>query len=306
MQSSQRNSMRTNPGRGLRRVFAAFAALLALAPLTVAAQVSDYGQKQMGDPAPDHLPSVLDKVGIRQKLGTAIPLDGSFRDETGKSVRLGDYFGRRPVILALVYYQCPLLCSEELDGLAGSLEMVKLDPGKDFEVVAVSIDPSETPAMAAKKKALYLKRYGRPQTAGGWHFLTGQQPPINALADATGFGYVRVPGPDGKKTQFAHASSIEILTPDARLAQYYLGVEYSPRDLQFGLIEASNHKIGTPVENILTYCYRYDPARNTHSLAVARIVQAGCLLTIFSLGGFMFVNFRRDIRNGGNGNNGNG
>jgi protein SCO1/2 len=224
-----------------------------------------------------------------------LPLDAAFVDESGKAVRLGDYFGKKPAILALVYYTCPMLCSEEMDGLTSSLEMVKLTPGKDFDVVIVSIDPSDSPEQAAKSKALYVKRYGRPETAGGWHFLTGQRPAIDAVTNAVGFGYVRVPGPDGKLTQFAHASSIEIVTPEGKLAQYYLGVEYSPKDMLLGLIDASGNKIGSPVANILTYCYHYDPQTNRHSLIVARVVQFGGMITVAGLGGFMFLMFRRDV-----------
>jgi protein SCO1/2 len=272
----------------------ALAAGLVLGVSAASAQVSSYADKQMGEPASDHLPSVLNKVSIVQKLNTRIPLDGEFRDETGKAVRMGDYFGKRPAILALVYYNCPMLCSEELDGLVGALEMVKFKPGKDFDVIVASIDPSETAEIAAKKKAFYLKRYGQPETANGWHFLTGQQLAIDALASATGFGYVRVPGPDGKLTQFAHGSAIELLTPDGRLSQYYLGVEYSPKDLRLGLVEASEHKIGSPVDAIMTYCYHYDPLLSRHSLVVARVVQLGCLVTLICLGGYMIVMFRRD------------
>jgi protein SCO1/2 len=162
----------------------------------------------------------------------------------------------------------------------------------------VSIDPTDTPALAAKKKAFYLKRYGRPDTAPGWHFLTGKEPAINAVTDAVGFGYVKVPGPDGTLSQFAHASSIEVVTAQGRLAQYYLGVEYSPKDVLLGLVEASGNKIGSPVANILTYCYHYDPETNKHSLIVARVVQMGGMVTMAGLGGFMFVMFRRDIRLG--------
>jgi protein SCO1/2 len=218
-------------------------------------------------------------------------------DETGKAVKLGQYFdGKHPVLLALVYYKCPILCSEELKGLTGALEMVSYRPGKDFQIVAISIDPTETPAIAASKKREYVTYYGHPDSASGWHFLTGQQAAIDAMAKATGFGYVPMPGPDGKKDQFAHASAIQIVTPEGRIAQYYLGVEYSPQDLRLGLIEASNHKIGTPVDTILTYCYRYDPTLNRHSLLIARIVQAGCLLTVLILGSYMLVMFRRDVR----------
>ncbi len=282
---------------GWRGAFASLCCVLALACVMPQghAQVASYGDKAMGEPN-DHPPSILNKVVINQKLNQQIPLDGQFKDETGATVRMGDYFGKKPAILALVYYQCPMLCSEELNGLTGALKMVKLTPGKDFDVVVVSIDPSEQPALAAAKKVSYLKRYGHPETAGGWHFLTGQQPEINALANATGFGYVRVPGPDGKLTQFAHASAIQIVTPEGRIAQYYLGVEYSPKDLLLGLVEASDHKIGTPVDNILTYCYHYDPQLNRHSLIVARAVQLGGVVTVLSLGSFMLVMFRRDAQ----------
>ena len=275
------------------------AAMLLPAAAPVLAQVAPYGEKTMGDPAQDHLPDVLNTVKIDQRLGQQLPLDATFRDETGKAVKLGDYFGKKPVILSLVYYQCQILCMEDLNGLVGALEMVNLTPGKDFQVVIVSIDPAETPAMAAAKKAFYVKRYGRPETEAGWHFLTGNQPDITALAQAVGWGYVRLPQPDGKPPMFAHASSIEVVTPEGRMAQYYLGVEYAPKDLQLGLVEASHNTIGTPVDNILTYCYRYDPKLNRHSLVIARVVQAGCLLTVLGLGSFMLVSFRRDFKGKG-------
>jgi protein SCO1/2 len=262
------------------------------------AQVSSYGDKDMGPNSGNQLPTVLQKVGVSQHLSQMLPLNAQFVDDTGKTVRLGDYFGKRPAILSLVYYNCPMLCSEEMDGLAGALEMVRLTPGKDFDIVIISIDPTETPELAARKKAFYVKRYGRPETANGWHFLTGQQAAIDAVSNATGFGYIRVPGPDGKLDQYAHASSIEVVTTDGRLAQYYLGVEYSPKDVLLGLVEASGNKIGSPVANILTYCYHYDPQTNKHSLIVARVVQLGGMMTVVSLGSFMFVMFRRDIKLG--------
>ncbi len=268
--------------------------------LPASAQVSSYGDKQAGENRSDELPNVLQKVAVTQHLNRQLPLDAAFVDETGATVHLRDYAGQHPMLLSLVYYNCPMLCSEELDGMTGALEMVKLTPGKDFNVVVISIDPSETPAMAAKKKTFYLKRYGRPETAAGWHFLTGQKPAIDAVSDAVGFGYVRVPGPDGTLSQFAHASSLEVVTTDGKLAQYYLGVEYSPKDLLLGLIEASGNKIGSPVANILTYCYHYDPQTNKHSLIIARVVQVGGMLTMASLGGFMFLMFRRDLKLGRN------
>ena len=273
-------------------------ALLSAALLSsfASAQVSSYGDKQEGENTGDQLPQVLQKVAVTQHLNQQLPMNAAFLDDTGKPVRLGDYFGKRPAVLSLVYYNCPMLCSEEMDGIASALMMVKLTPGKDFDVILISIDPSETPAMAAKKKALYVKRYGRPATAAGWHFLTGQRPAIDEVTKAVGFGYVRVPGPDGRLTQFAHASSIELATTDGKLAQYYLGVEYSPKDLLLGLIDASGNKIGSPVANILTYCYHYDPQTNKHSLIVSRVVQLGGIVTMAGLGGFMFVMFRRDIQ----------
>jgi protein SCO1 len=283
-------------GRIGRRGWQAAAVLgCALLSASLLAQVSSYGDKESGENTGDQLPQVLQKVGVSQHLNQQLPLDAAFVDETGKPVKLGNYFGKKPAILSLVYYTCPMLCSEELDGLTSSLEMVKLTPGKDFDVVIVSIDPSDTPEQAAKSKALYVKRYGRPETAAGWHFLTGQRPAIDAVTNAVGFGYVRVPGPDGKLSQFAHASSIEIVTPEGKLAQYYLGVEYSPKDMLLGLIDASGNKIGSPVANILTYCYHYDPQTNKHSLIVARVVQLGGMITVAGLGGFMFLMFRRDV-----------
>ncbi|HEY0759735.1 MAG TPA: SCO family protein [Acidisarcina sp.] len=283
------------PIKGVSRSVLAGALLLLALPAL--AQVSSYGDKQMGETA-EQQPQFLSKVTITQNLNHQVPLDEEFKDETGKPVRLGDYFGKRPVILTMVYYQCKVLCPEEMNGLTGALEMVDLRPGKDFEIVTVSIDPTDTPAEGAEQKALYVKRYGHPETANGWHFLTGQQPQVNALAKAVGFSYVRVPGPDGRLAQFAHVSSIQLLTPEGRLAQYYLGVEYSPKDLRLGLVEASHHTIGSPVDNILTYCYHYDPLLNRHSLIVARIVQLGGVVTVLSLGSYMTVMFRRDIKQG--------
>jgi len=283
---------------GTARVAAVGLALCAaLHAPSLTAQVSSYGDKETG-PTNDKPPSILGGVGIAQNLNTQLPLSLTFIDDQGKQVELGSYFGKKPAILALVYYQCPMLCSEELNGLTGALQMVDEVPGKDFNVIVVSIDPSEGTDLAAAKKRSYLKRYGHPETAAGWHFMTGTQANIDALTKAVGFGYVKIPGPDGKLTQFAHASAIQIVTPEGKLAQYYMGVEYSPKDLRLGLAEASSNRIGSPVDNILTYCYHYDPQTNKHSLIVARVVQMGGFVTLCSLGGFMLVMFRRDIHQG--------
>jgi protein SCO1/2 len=271
--------------------------LFGLAAPAMMAQVSSYGDKETG-PANDKPPAVLNGVAIAQNLNAQIPLALTFTDDQGHTVPLSSYFGKKPAILALVYYQCPMLCSEELNGLTGALQMVDEVPGRDFNVIVVSIDPTEGTELAAAKKRGYLKRYGHPETAGGWHFMTGTQASIDALTKAVGFGYVKIPGPDGKLNQFAHASSIQIVTPEGKLAQYYMGVEYSPKDLRLGLAEASSNRIGSPVDNILTYCYHYDPTTNKHSLIVARVVQLGGFITVLTLGGFMLVMFRRDSRAG--------
>jgi len=283
-------------------VASAGAIVLSLYVPFASAQVSTYGDKELPAsntrmaPSNDHPPTILNGVGIDQHLNTQLPLNLTFTDESGKQVALGSYFGKKPAILALVYYRCPMLCSEELDGLTSALEMVSFVPGKDFNIVVVSIDPTEGPELAADKKATYLKRYGHPETANGWHFLTGTQQNIDALTQAVGFRYVKIKVPGSDLMQYAHASSIQIVTPQGKLAQYYMGVEYSPKDMLLGLDEASSNKIGSPVDNILTYCYHYNPASNTHDLIIARVVQLGGLVTLVLLGGFMLVMFRRDYK----------
>jgi protein SCO1/2 len=269
------------------------AIVLSLGSSLLTAQVSSYGDKATG-PTNDKTPSVLSGVGIDQHLNTQLPLNLTFTDDAGKQVALGSFFGKQPAILALVYYRCPILCSEELDGLTSALEMVRFIPGKDFNIIVVSIDPSEGTDLAAAKKREYLKRYGRPESANGWHFLTGTQPNIDELTRAVGFRYVKLNVPGSNLVQFAHASSIQIVTPEGKLAQYYMGVEYSPKDMLLGLDEASSNRIGSPVDNILTYCYHYDPTTNTHDLIIGRVIQLGGILTLALLGGFMFVMFRRD------------
>ena len=282
------------------RAFALLVACVLACMLPAGAQVSSIGEKQMGPE--NEKPPLLSKVTIEQHLNQQLPLGLPFVDETGKAVTLGSYFGgsaaSKPAILALVYYNCPMLCSEEMQGVASALRMVHLTPGRDFNVIVVSIDPTEGPTQAAAKKTIYLKQYGKPETAAGWHFLTGPQSSIDALTQAVGFGYVKIKGPDGKLDQFAHASAIQIVTPQGRIAQYYMGVEYSPNDMLLGLMEASSNKIGSPVQNILTYCYHYDPTTNTHSLIIARIVQIAGALTVLLLGGFMLMGFKKDLGSG--------
>jgi protein SCO1 len=230
-------------------------------------------------------PPGLKNVGIEQHLDDQIPPDLVFRDETSKSVRLGDYFGKKPMILNLVYYQCPMLCGEVLSGLESALRVLKFDVGKEFDVLTVSFDPRETPDMATKKKAEFLKRYGRPSSADGWHFLTGPQESIDALTKVAGFQYQY----DPQTGQFAHPTAIMVLTPEGKIAQYYYGVEYAPKDLRLGLIQASQNKIGTLADQVLLYCYHYDPTTGKYGAIIARVLQLSGLATILILGVFMTV-----------------
>ena len=233
-------------------------------------------------------PPGLQNVGIEQHLDEQIPADLSFRDETGKPVRLGEYFGKKPMILNLVYYNCPMLCGEVLSGLESALRVLKFDVGKEFDVLTVSFDPRETPDMATKKKAEFLKRYGRPGAAEGWHFLTRPQESIDALTKAAGFQYQY----DPKTGQFAHATAIMVLTPDGKIAQYYYGVEYAPKDLRLGLIQASQNKIGTLADQVLLYCYHYDPTTGKYGAIISRVLQLSGLATILGLGILMTVLIR--------------
>src|SRR5258708_22062058 len=220
------------------------------------------------------LPPGLRNVGLDQKLNEQVPLDLQFRDETGRELPLSSYFASRPVILALVYYQCPMLCTQILNGLVISLRGMSLESGRDFEVVSVSIDPTETPELAARKKAEYVRRYAKSPL--GWHFLTGAEPQIKELARAGGFRYAY----DPKSKQFAHASAIMVLTPTGKLSRYFYGIEYPPRDLRLGLVEASENKIGTPVDQLLLYCYHYDPGTGKYSAIVMNIVRLAGALTL--------------------------
>jgi len=233
-------------------------------------------------------PPGLQNVGIEQHLDEQIPADLSFRDETGKPVRLGDYFGKKPMILNLVYYNCPMLCGEVLSGLEGALRVLKFDVGKEFDVLSVSFDPRETPDMATRKKAEFLKRYGRAGAAEGWHFLTGPQESIDALTKAAGFQYQY----DPKTGQFAHATAIMILTPEGKIAQYYYGVDYAPKDLRLGLIQASENKIGTLADQVLLYCYHYDPTTGKYGAIISRVLKLAGIATLLGLGILMTVLIR--------------
>jgi len=233
-------------------------------------------------------PAYLTNVGIEQRLDAQVPADLSFVDDTGRSIKLGDYFGKKPLILNLVYYNCTMLCGEALAGLSSAMKMVKFNIGNEFEVVTVSFNPQETPQLAAEKKRDYVKRYGRPGAEAGWHFLTGPADSINALTKAVGFQYQY----DASKNQYAHATAIMVLTPQGRISRYFYGVEFPPKDLRMGLVEASQGKIGNAVDQVLLYCYHYDPATGKYGAIVANMLKIGAVLTIVLLGGMILIFFR--------------
>jgi len=267
-------------------VCAAAAMILALAGPAAA------WNRDQPSPAPPaaEAPKILRDVGFDQHLGDIVPLDAVFRDESGRAVKLGDYFGRRPVVLSLAYYECPMLCTVTLNGLASALDVLAFDPGRDFEVVTVSFEPKETPELAAAKKAAYLRRYKRPGAAAAWHFLTGDAEAIRRLTGAVGFRYAW----DERTKQYAHASGIMVLTADGRLARYLYGVEYAPKDLRFAIVEASQGRILSPVDRLLLYCYHYDPELGRYGKSVMALLRVAAVLTLGAIGAMIFGLRRRD------------
>ncbi len=233
---------------------------------------------------PDNvMPGPLKAVHYEQRLGEQVPLDLPFRDDAGKPVKLGDYLGKRPAVRILAYYRCPMLCDMVMQAAESGLKPLSLDPGKDFEVIVASIDPTDTPERAAMKKRDIVQRYGRPGTEGGWHFLTGPPPSIERLANAVGFQYVY----DKEKDQFAHAAGIVILTPEGKVSRYFFGIEYPPRDLRLGLVEASGNQIGGLVDQVLLYCFHYDPAVGRYSTVTLNIIRGASAL--FAVGLVLFI-----------------
>jgi protein SCO1/2 len=263
-------------------VSGALAIALLAHPATVAAQFTDPNQ------GIGVRPELLKEVGVDQKLNDEIPLNLAFRDEHGRPVELAQFFGSKPVILTLVYYNCPMLCTQVLNGLDRSLEVLPLEIGKDFNVVTVSIDPTDRPVVAEAKQAMYAGMYRRPGAQYGWHFLTGDEPQIKQLADSVGFRYAY--DPDSK--QYAHASAIMLLTPAGEISRYFYGVSYPERDLRLGLVEASQGKIGSPVDAILLFCYHYDPHTGKYGLLISRVLQLGGILTVLVGGIFLIFLFR--------------
>jgi len=229
--------------------------------------------------AADARPAALRDVAFNQRLGQMLPLDAALIDESGRAVRLGDYFGRRPVILNLAYYGCPMLCTLSLNGLASALKTLSFDAGREFEVVTLSFEHKETPQQAAAAKKTYIERYGRPQAAAGWHFLTGDETAIAAVTGAVGFRYAW----DEETRQYAHPTGVVVATPEGRIARYLYGVEYAPKDLRFALVEASTGRVGTPVDQLLLYCYEYDPVRGRYGATILRTVRFLGILTVLGL-----------------------
>lgn len=276
-------------GRNTIRNLVAGTVLLVWASAGIWAQEAPKGE--LGQAPPDQKPAILQKVGIEQHLNQQIPLDLAFQDETGQPVSLRQYFGKRPVVVTMVYFQCPMLCSEVMSGVTATLNaMTSYNVGRDFDVLTVSFDPRDTPAAAMQSKERYIKRYRRTGSEQGWHFLVGKQDQIDQLAQALGFHYQW----DPENQQFAHASGIMLLTPDGRIAQYYYGIEYPPTDLRLGIVEASKGKIGTLADEILLFCYHYDPRQGKYGAAIFNILRLSALTTVLVLGGVLFLLYRRE------------
>jgi protein SCO1 len=281
----------------------AFAAVLSICSVFVYSQKSEHYNSPLYSPkyydpsqgTANGIPEPLKKVGIEQRLGEALPLDAEFKDENGRIVKLGDYFGKgRPVIIALVYYECPMLCNQVLNGLTGSLKGVSFDAGKEFDVIAVSFDARENdkPELAKNKKASYMGRYGRPGTENGWHFLTGSQGSIDAITKAAGFGYEW----DEKSSQFAHGSAIMIATPEGKLSRYFYGIDYSPKDLKFGIIESAESKVGSVADELMLYCFHYDPSTGKYGFQILSALRMTAVATVLGMGLMGFVFWRRNKR----------
>jgi protein SCO1/2 len=253
-------------------------------------------KREVGQPA-SAIPAPLREIGFDQNIGDVVPLDAPFRDEAGAAVRLGDYFGRRPVVMVFAYYDCPMLCTLSINGLASALNILSLDAGRDFDVVIVSFNPRDTPATATAKKTSYLSRYKRPGAEAGWHFLSGDRESIDRVTKAAGFRYTW----DEATKQFAHPAGVMVLTPEGQLARYLFGIEYGPRDLRFALVEASAGKVGSRVDSLLLYCYHYDPMTGRYGLAIMRAIRLAGAATVLALGTFIVVMVRRERARGSTG-----
>ena len=271
----------------------AFVAFVCFARVPVAAQsiaAPSPGYKQDPGTPSSTMPAPLREIGFDQNIDGTVALDTVFRDESGRTVRLGEYFGKRPVVMVFAYYDCPMLCTLVVNGLASALGVMSLEPHRDFEIVTVSFNPADTPAGAAAKKAAALTRCNRTGAAEGWHFLTGDQESIARLTRAAGFRYTW----DAATKQFAHPSGIVVLTPEGRLARYLFGIEYGPRDLRFALVEASSGRVGSKVDALLLFCYHYDPATGRYGLVIMRTIRVAGAATVVALAAFITIMVRRE------------
>jgi protein SCO1 len=289
----ERSSQRTRRAPGLLEIssFVFIVSLVVAAPAR--AQMSGApaaGYKQEPGAVASSVPAPLREIGFDQHLDQVLPLDTPFTDERGQTVRLGRYFGSKPVVLAFVYYSCPMLCTQVLNAMTSTLGVLALDAGQDFEVVLVGFDPRETPAQAAAKKTEQLQRYKRPGADAGWHFLTGPEASIKRVASAAGFRYVW----DEQTKQFAHPTGIIIVTPDGRPARYLFGIEYGPRDVRFALLEASAGRIGSVADSLLLYCYHYDPMTGRYGLYIMRTLRIAGVATVLLIAAFIIVMVRRE------------
>ncbi len=253
-----------------------------------------YGARPDTKQTANGLPAPLRAAKIEQRLGEQLPLDLSFRDETGRSVQLREYFGEKPVLIALVYYDCPMLCNQVLNGLSGALRALSFNVGKEFDIITVSFDPREGPEAAARKKANYMMEYKRPGAEKGWHFLTGDEASIKTLTDAAGFYFTY----DEQTNQFAHASAVMLATPEGKLSHYFYGIEYSPKELRLGLVQASQNKIGNPVDQLLLFCYHYDPATGKYGPVVMNIVRLAGISTVIAIAALWWLMRKRLINPG--------
>ena len=272
-----------------------FASLLASSAFAQMTGAPMQGYRVTPGATSSSMPAPLREIGFDQNLDQQLPLDAQFVDEDGQQVRIGQYYGSRPVILGFVYYECPMLCTQVLGAMTATLGVMSLEPGQDYEVVLVSIDPRETPAQARAKKTEYMHRLRRPETDGGWHFLTGTEPEIQRMAKAAGFRYVW----DAETQQYAHPSGIIVTTPDGRPARYLFGIEYGPRDVKLAVVEASAGKIGSLADNLLLFCYHYDPMTGRYGFVVMGAIRIAAVATLMALGSFVFLMVRRERRKAG-------